>query len=538
MAVLLYIWITAFVAAVWLYFRQVFSRFTRYGVKHLPPVPLLGNMAKVVFRIHHMADDLEDLYKAFPGERFVGRFEFMTPMVVLRDLDLIKRITVKDFEYFLDHRTIVNEKTDPFFGRNLFSLKGQEWKDMRSTLSPAFTSSKMRVMVPFMMEAGNQMIESLVKRIQDSKETYIDIDCKDLTSRYANDVIASCAFGLKLNSQSDVNSEFYKMGKETSVFTFRQMLSFMIMANFPKLADLTKMTLFSENSKSFFRNMVLKTMNDRETQKIFRPDMIHLLMEAKKGRLLHDEKVVDEKPEKDTKAGFATVEESVVGKKPVDRVWSDDDLIAQAILFFIAGFEGISAVMSFSLYELAVNPEVQNKLVAEIRANDAKNGGKFDYKSIQEMSYMDMVISEVLRVWTAAVALDRMCNKDYNIGRPNDKATEDYIVRKGEVVAIPLWAIHHDPEYFPNPSKFDPERFSEENKHKINSLAYGPFGYGPRNCIGSRFALCEVKVMLYQLLQHMEVSPAAKTTIPAQLSTDTFNLRMKGGHWVRLNVRK
>lgn len=73
--------------------------------------------------------------------------------------------------------------------------------------------------------------------------------------------------------------------------------------------------------------------------------------------------------------------------------WADNDLIAQAILFFIAGFETVSSAMTFTLHELAMNPDVQDKLVAEIRENNAKNGGKFDYNSIQNMTYMDMVVS-------------------------------------------------------------------------------------------------------------------------------------------------
>ena len=73
-------------------------------------------------------------------------------------------------------------------------------------------------------------------------------------------------------------------------------------------------------------------------------------------------------------------------------VWSDDDLIAQAVLFFIAGFETVSSGMSFLLYELAINPEVQERLAQEIKENDAKNGGKFDFNSIQNMPYMDMVV--------------------------------------------------------------------------------------------------------------------------------------------------
>lgn len=73
--------------------------------------------------------------------------------------------------------------------------------------------------------------------------------------------------------------------------------------------------------------------------------------------------------------------------------WSDDDLTAQAFLFFFAGFETVSSAMSFALYELAVNPDVQEKLLEEIKEADAKNGGKFDYNSIQNMTYMDMVVS-------------------------------------------------------------------------------------------------------------------------------------------------
>ncbi|CAG9785903.1 unnamed protein product [Diatraea saccharalis] len=527
------IWCLALVTALWLYLRQRYSRFSAYGVKHFQPVPLMGNMTRVIFRMEHFADQVNRIYSAFPDERFIGRYEFLNPMVVIKDIELLKKITVKDFEHFLDHRTMVDEKTDPFFGRNLFSLKGQEWKDMRSTLSPAFTSSKMRLMLPFMVEVGNQMIETLKKKIKDSKTKSIDVDCKDLTTRYANDVIASCAFGLKVDSLAEENNDFYKMGKEASTFTFRQILMFFAMVNFPKLMKMLKITLFKEAVTNFFKHLVKDTMSEREAHQIIRPDMIHLLMEAKKGQLTHEEKGVN-----GNDAGFATVEESNVGKKNVDKVWTDTDLIAQAVLFFIAGFETVSSAMSFALHELAVNPDVQDKLVAEIRENEKKNGGKFDYNSIQNMVYMDMVVSEVLRFWPAAIALDRVCTKDYNLGRANDKCDKDYIIHKGESVMIPVWGIHHDPEYYPNPNKFDPERFSEENKHRIQPFTFLPFGVGPRNCIGSRFALCEVKVMLYQLLQHMEISPSDKTAIPAELSTETFNLRIKGGHWVRMKIRE
>ncbi|XP_049869418.1 uncharacterized protein LOC126369166 [Pectinophora gossypiella] len=530
---LLLIWVVVLVVALMLYLRHVYSYFDRKGVATDNVSPFFTSTLKIIFRIEHFTDIINKSYSAYRGERFVGKFEFLKPVLLLRDLELIKKVTVKDFEHFLDHTTTVDPNQDPVFGRNLFSLKGQEWKDMRSTLSPAFTSSKMKLMLPFMVEVGDQMVFNLKKSIKENNNPFLDVDAKDLTTRFANDVIATCAFGLKVDSHADKDNEFYKQGLMTTTFKISQLIFFLLSVALPKLGKLFKIKLFTEKTRNFFENLVTQTMEDREKRNIIRPDMIHLLMEAKKGKLTHDEKA-----SADPDAGFATVEESAVGKKEINRVWSDTDLIAQAVLFFVAGFETVSSAMTFLLYELAVNPDVQERLAQEIRETAARNAGKFDYNDIQRMTYMDMVVSEVLRLWPPAVATDRLCVKNYNMGKPNDKATQDFILRKGEGLQIPMWAIHRDPEYFPNPDKFDPERFSEENKHNIKPFTYFPFGLGPRNCIGSRFALCEVKVMIYQLLLHMEVTPGPKTTIPAQLDPASFNLRLKGGHWLRFKIRE
>uniref|UniRef100_A0A0K8TUK8 unspecific monooxygenase n=1 Tax=Epiphyas postvittana TaxID=65032 RepID=A0A0K8TUK8_EPIPO len=527
------IWVLALLLAFVLYCRKVYSRFSRHGVRNLTPIPILGDMVKMTFRMEHFFENIDRIYRSFPGEKFVGSFEFIRPVVFIRDIELIKQITVKDFEHFLDHAVVIDENIDPFFGRNLFALKGQKWKDMRSTMSPAFTSSKMRVMIPFMTEAGDHMINRIKKTILESDKDYFDVEFKDISTRYSNDVIASCAFGLRVDSQNEADSQFYEMGKAASQLSSLQILKFFGFQSFPTLMKMLKTRLFTEATQNFFKQLVTQTMRERETKNIHRPDMIHLLMEAKKGNLTHEE---DKTSTSD--AGLATVEESNIGKKINNRVWADEDLVAQAVIFFIAGFESVSQVMTFLVHELAFNPDVQEKLVQEIKENDRKNGGKFDYTSIQEMTYLDMVVSELLRLWTPGGALDRVCTKEYNLGKPNDKATEDYIIRKGEGVRIPIWSFHRDPQFFPNPTKFDPERFSEENRHKIQPFTYSPFGVGPRNCIASRFALYEVKVMIYQLLRHVEISPCEKTRRPIKLSPSTFNLLMTGGHWIRLKIRE
>jgi cytochrome P450 family 9 len=134
---------------------------------------------------------------------------------MLRDPDLIKQITIKDFDHFLDHRSLVPEESDPLFGKNLFSLTGQKWRDMRSTLSPAFTSSKMKYMFELITKNGEQFAQHFLKQNKD----LIKIEMKDTFTRFTNDVIASTAFGVECDSLGQPENEFYMMGRVTTDLT-------------------------------------------------------------------------------------------------------------------------------------------------------------------------------------------------------------------------------------------------------------------------------------------------------------------------------
>ncbi|XP_063825192.1 cytochrome P450 9e2-like [Ostrinia nubilalis] len=527
---LLLIWVTVLIASLVLYLRDLQARLVRRQLSQLPVVPLLGHMSGVVLRKEHVTAALRRSYQAFPQDKIVGHYEFLNPMLLVRDPELLKCIAVKDFEYFVDRRAF-GDPDDPVFGRNLLLLKGDEWKAMRSTLSPAFTSSKIKLMVPFMVDVAVKMNEELTRKIEDTQEGYIDIDVKELTSRFANDVIATCAFGLRVNSMS-MDNEFYKKARDVTSFTFSRFMKVIGFRSLPNLMKFLKVSLLPASLAEFFSTVVLGSMSQRERHSIVRNDMIHLLMEAKKGRLVYDNNVTE------TAAGYASVVDSAVTKKHAVTDWSDSDLVSQAVLFLIAGFVTVSTELSFLLHELAANPEVQDKLVEEIRENEAQNEGQFKFESIQKMTYLDMVVCETLRMWPAAAMIDRVCVKDYNAGRPNKHATEDFVVKKDEVLTIPVWSFHRDPQYFPNPEKFDPERFSVENRHKIKPFTYMPFGVGPRNCIGSRFALCEVKVMVYQLLKTLEVSLCSKSCVPGRLAAGSLDMKMSGGFWLRIKMRQ
>lgn len=217
------------------------------------------------------------------------------------------------------------------------------------------------------------------------------------------------------------------------------------------------MQLLDEKSTAYFSRLVLDSIAYRRNHKIHRPDMINMLMEAK--GMLPSEHL-----------------------KTHNREWSNTELVAQCFLFFFGGFDTPANFMSFAAQELMENPDVQQKLYEEIsKVTSQLQGNHLTYDLLQNMKYMDMVTSEVLRKWPISIFIDRVCNKDFHHEFDNG---EKIFIKKGTAIWMPIIAMHRDEQYFENPMKFDPERFSEQNKGKITPFTYMPFGSGPRNCIG------------------------------------------------------
>lgn len=318
----------------------------------------------------------------------------MKPVFFARDLDFIKQITIKDFDYFEDHVGFIDSSADKLFGNSLFMLEGSIWRDMRATLSPAFTGSKMRNMFELVTECADEMTKHFLDEVKQGKQ--IRLESKELCMRYASDIIASCAFGLKVNSIKDRDNEFFTVGRSLNFASKMMAIKIVLLRLMPKLMNFFGFELFSDNVKRFFRSMVLDTMKEREEKHILRPDMINMLMQVRKGSLEHCEN-------EDADAGFATVNESTVGRVQVKRTWTDDEIISQCFLFFIAGFDTVSTMITFLMYELAIAQDIQQKLYEEIReTSDALNGAPLTYDILPKMKYLDQIICEILRKWPPA----------------------------------------------------------------------------------------------------------------------------------------
>lgn len=486
------------IVAVYHYFFKNLDIFKKHGILHIPPLPIVGNLAPVFLRQLSMAKLVQKVYYLNEDAKYVGFFDGMNPIVMIRDPDLIKAIGVKNFEMFPDHRAFIDEINDPMFGKNLFSLRGERWRDVRNLLSPAFTSSKMKAMFKLMSDCAANFTDFLSKLPADKNV----VDLKNSFTRYTNDVIATCAFGINVDSMKNPNNEFYVYGKEATTFDFMRTIRFYIVRSMPAFSKMLGIKFVSNRVGQFFKDLVRNTIHTRDVKNIVRPDMLQLMMETR-------------------------------GKRGPGKELTIEDMTAQAFIFFFGGFDTVSSLMCFAAHEIGVNPDIQAKLRDEINEVLKTTNGDLTYEALNGMEYLDAVVNEALRKWPIAFFLDRICAEDFELppALPGDKP---FLLKKGMSVWFVPYGLHRDPKYFERPDEFCPERFLDENKKNINSAAYLPFGLGPRMCIGNRFALLETKVMLFHLLTRCELKLCSKTSHPLQLSKTNFNLMPEGGFWLKI----
>ncbi|XP_076301541.1 uncharacterized protein LOC143219416 [Lasioglossum baleicum] len=474
------------------------TSFEKRGIEHTKPWLIVGNMAPVLFRRQFYGDYLRNVYFKFRDLKYFGFYNLVAPIIVIRDPELITSIAVKNFDHFTDHIGFVNEEMDPLMGKNLFALRGDRWKEMRKLLSPAFTSAKMKSMFKLIVDCAERTNAFIS---QDSKKGRA-WDMQDLFRRYANDVVATTSFGIAVDSMKDPDNEFYKLGRESINFSTWVSLKMMMGRNFPTISRLLGITIFGSKPRKFFTKVVAETTRMREEKGIHRPDMIQLMMDSR---------------DKDGKR--LTV----------------DEMTNQAFIFFAAGFDTSALMMCIVAQMIATNSEVQSKVLLEVEEAHRKMAAAQPiYDVIKEMTYMDAVIDETLRIYPIASFLDRICVKEFELP-PAKPGAKSVTVKPGESLWFLPTGLHHDPKYYKDPENFRPERFLNG---EVSANTYIPFGLGPRFCIGNRFAMMEAKILFCLLLKNCVLEPCEKTTVPLKFSKKSIMVLPPNGYWLNIRTKE
>ncbi|XP_055549579.1 probable cytochrome P450 6a14 [Wyeomyia smithii] len=495
---LLYLVLTALALTVW-WIRKRYSYWSERGVPFIKPTFPTGNLGGMASR-EHISAIMERCYKQLKGSGpFGGIFFFINPVALALDLDFIKTVLVKDFQYFHDRSVYYNEKDDPL-SAHLFAMEGPKWRNLRAKLTPTFTSGKMKMMFPTIISVADQFQELMVKEIKTGDE----IEMKEILARFTTDVIGSCAFGLECNSLHSPEAEFRRMGRKIFQFGKFKLLKIVLAQQFRAIARALHVTTVDSDVSEFFMGAVKQTVEYREQNKIERNDFMNLLIELKNANT----------SEKEDGLSALSIEEAA----------------AQAFVFFLAGFETSSTAMSYCLYELAQRPDLQDKAYEDVQAA-LKKHGSMSYEAIHDMNYIGQCINESLRKYPPASNLLRLVTQDYKVPNSN------FILERGSTMIIPVYGLHHDPEFYPDPERYDPERFFPEQVARRNPFCFLPFGEGPRICIGMRFGLMQARVGLAYLLKDFRFTLSNRTPVPLKINPSSAVLTSEGGLWLHVEKR-
>ncbi|ALC40934.1 Cyp6u1 [Drosophila busckii] len=494
------------VALAYSFYQSTYNYWKQRGVPHERPLLFFGNMKGIGSKLH-FRDVNQRVYARFKGKTpFAGMFQFLKRVAFIIDLDLVKQVLIKDFNKFQDRGIFNNVRDDPLTG-HLFTLEGDEWRSMRHKLTPVFTSGKMKHMFGIVVEVGQRLGDTVDKAVSAAVVDDGDVEIKELCARYTTDVIGSCAFGIDCNSLADPHAEFRAKGR--MIFEkprHHQLVQAFIFTN-ANLSRKLRLKVLPDELSSYFMEAVRNTVDYRMKHNIKRHDFLDQLIELR----AEDQLAAQQTKGIDLSKGL-TIEQ----------------MAAQAFVFFVAGFETSSSTMGFCLYELALQPDVQQKLREEIET--VLGDAELTYEALGELTYLEQVLAETLRKHSILPHLLREANQDYAVPNTN------FIIEKGTSIVIPVYAIHRDPEIYPDPERFDPARFEPEAIKARHPFAYLPFGDGPRNCIGERFGKMQAKIGLVSLLRRFKFSASKQTEVPLELENRSFVTSSKRG--IHLKVER
>uniref|UniRef100_A0A8C6LGW4 unspecific monooxygenase n=1 Tax=Nothobranchius furzeri TaxID=105023 RepID=A0A8C6LGW4_NOTFU len=401
----------------------------------------------------------ENCYKKYG--KIWGIYDGRQPVLCIADPAMIKSILIKEcYSLFTNRRNF--RLNGPLYDA-VSIAEDDQWRRIRSVLSPSFTSGRLKEMFDIMKQHSANLTSSM-KKMADKDEP---LELKEFFGPYSMDVVTSTAFSVDIDSLNNPSDPFVTNIKKMLKFDLFNPL-FLAIAFFPFLGPIfekMELSFFPASVTDFFYSSLQKIKSNRDSSK-------------------------------------KQVQKEILIKSLHELI------LSQSMIFIFAGYETSSSSLTFLAHSLATNPEVMKKLQEEIDAT-FPNKAPIEYQALMEMEYLDCVINESLRIYPIAPRLERVAKASVEIN--------GLLIPKDMVVLVPTWPIHRDPELWPEPEKFKPERFSKANKEKIDPYTYMPFGAGPRNCIGMRFALVMMKLAIVEILQRYSFSVCKETEIPIEM---------------------
>lgn len=454
-------------------FRQKLSKF-----KSDPGIPLLGNALQLGFSNEELLPALEKFWIKFGRERFLVKIGNLTQVVITKPQDV--EVILSNTQLLTKGR--IYSALQCFLGNGLVTSYGEYWRINRKMQTPAF---HFKILETYLDIFENE-IKLLLNKLEVKPNT--DVDIYPLFNRTAFVTMGKINLGFDMKSNENLET-YLEAVRIIARITNEKLFSVWKSINF--IFDMTPEGKLYNKAISKMTE-INKVMLHQKAEKL--KDMINSVASGE--QTMQD---IVERDEIIGKRKLTLIELLLLSRTPSGEFLTEKEIIDQVNTYMFAGHETTASAASFLVYALSQHPDVQQKVYEEqlqITNGDLKK--PITYRNLHELKYLDRVIKESMRVYPTAPMFSR-------------QITENIVFNDGvelpigvDVILIPFFTFK-DPAVFENPDKFDPDRFLEG---KSNSYAYYPFSAGPRNCIGQKLAILQLKYWVSSIIRCLEILPA------------------------------
>ncbi|CAG8647251.1 22755_t:CDS:2 [Cetraspora pellucida] len=383
--------------------------------------------------------------------------------ILITDPKLVQMIMISRAYEFPRHRFFIAGFRD-IVGESVIVAEGDSHKRQRKMMSPSFALANIKEMAPTFVQAGHNLKDIWMKEIGDKEEERITIT--SIISKITLDVIGDVGFDYKFNSTT-TESELAKAYK----FLTSRNISQLYLALSSLLPFIRKLPIYDHeeyhDSLKIVSSVSEKLVVEHKNTSFQGTDILSLLTKAN-------------------------------NNLPIDEQLTHQELIGQVMTLLIAGHETTSTALSWALYFLAKNPDMQDRLRKEILDIFPDRDCHPTFDQIEHLKYLECVFKEVLRMNPPVPGLVRINAKD--------EVLNGYFIPKKTPLVVPITVIHRDPSIWGHDAEhFNPSRWLDsEIKSKITNCNFMPFSAGPRSCLGMKMAYLEFKSILAVIIRNFE----------------------------------
>ncbi|XP_055537246.1 cytochrome P450 4C1-like [Wyeomyia smithii] len=371
----------------------------------------------------------------------------------------------------------------PFVGHSVLTSTGSHWLQRRRILTPTFHFNILSRFHKVFLDGCEQFLQTLEKYASSGEA----IDLQSELPRFTLSTICETSMGVKLDSIEGGELYRQKLHKMGEMLIYRLMRPW-IHSNF---------TARLSGYLSTFQKLVDHCHSF--TEKIINQRREHFNRMSDEVEDLSEENIYS-----NTKKRYAMLDSLFLAERK--GLITEKGIREEADTFTFAGHDTTAAALAFILFQLAHEPAVQEQMYQEICEARSRKSAKdkwFNQQDYAEMKFVDRAVKECLRLWPPIPFVSRGVTEDIVLA-------DDDIIPAGCIANILFYGLHRDPEQFPNPDVFDADGFLPENVERRNPYAYVPFSAGPKNCIGQKYAMLKLKVIVTHSLLQFKVLPKTR----------------------------